>query len=199
MCQSHTSILVLLCSAALLVSVPLRAKAQLGGTNVTGGIYFDGNISFNGYDPAKGDVPAGSGYENTAGTTVAISDSAVEFGFYDGYNNDTADFSDLTLTVSDSIGAFSALPWEQTFTDPDFNGVFTKISDTFDNGGVTASISGDTITLNWAGTNAADVRDTAVFNVGSVLQVPEPSTWTLVAAGGVLAALVAWRKRFMRL
>ena len=188
--------LIVVCITSSLVSAPLHAKAQLAGTRVTGSIYFNGGFSSNGYDPADGAVPAG--FENTAGTTVPISDTAVEFGFADQYNADSADFTDVTLTLTDQVGGSGASPWVQTFTDPDFSGLITKLSDTFSNGGVTASALGDTITLNWPGTNATGVTYTAVFNVGSTLQVPEPSTGALVAAGGMLAALVTLRRRSTR-
>ena len=191
MYRKHASILVL-CSVSLLVSAPLRAKAQLGGTNVTGGIFFAGNFTSNGYDPANGSVPAYLGSENTAGTTVTISNTALEFAFSDGYNTDRANFTDLTLTVGDNVGDNGALPWEQTFTDPAFNGMLTKVSDTFD-GGVTASISGDTITLDWAG-SGPDHAFTAVFDVGSV---PEPSTWAMLGLGVGLLGL-ALRRRASR-
>ena len=191
MYHKHASILVLLCSFSLLVSAPLRARAQLAGTQVTGSIYFNGGFTIDGYDPKNGAVPAG--YENTAGTTVPISNTAVEFGFSDGYNVDTADFTYVTLTLTDQVNMNGAVPWQQTFTDPAFSGVVTKVSDTFDNGGVTASSSGDTIILSWAGTNTTDVTYTAVFDVGSVLQVPEPSTWALLAVGASLLGLTLRR------
>ncbi len=198
MYRKYSAILVTACITSLLASVPFRAKAQLGGTKVTGGIYFNyygSTFSPNGYDPANGNVPTAGSPENMAGTTVAISDSALEFAFLDGYNYDTADFTDSTLTISDSVGTNGALPWRQTFTDPAFNGFLAKVSDTFDDGGVTASILGDTITLNWGG-SAPDNVYTAVFDVGSVLQVPEPSTWALVAGGALLAAFA--RRRLAR-
>ena len=178
---------------SLLVSAPLGAKAQLAGTRVTGSIYFNGGFSSNGYDPVDGAVPAG--FENTAGTTVTISNTAVEFGFADMYNADSADFTDLTLTVRDQVGGSGASPWVQTFTDPGFSGLVSKVSDTFGNGGVTASALGDTITLNWAGTNATGVTYAAVFNIGSTLQVPEPSTWALLGLGSVGMLGVILRRR----
>ena len=192
MYHKYTPILVLLCGASLLVSAPLRAKAQLAGTDVTGSIYFNGGFTIDGYDPKNGAVPAG--YENTAGTTVPISNTAVEFGFSDGYNFDTADFTSVTLTLTDQVNMNGAVPWQQTFTDPDFSGVITKTSDTFDDGGVTASASGDTLTLNWAGTNATDVTYTAVLDVGSALQVPEPSSWAMIGLGAGLLVLSLHRR-----
>ena len=192
MYRPAASILILCGSAALFVSAPLRANAQLSGTQVTGHIYFDGGFTIDGYDPNHGAVPPG--YENTAGNTVTISDTAVEFGFSDSYNFDTADFTDLTLTLSDQVNNNGAVSWEQTFTDPDFSGVVTPVADTFDNGGVTANVSGDTLIFDWVGTDATNVTYTAVFNVGSVLEVPEPSTWALLAAGGMLLAVAGRRQ-----
>ena len=79
-----------------------------------------------------------------------------------------------------------------TFTDPAFSGeAFKKVSDTFDDGGLNGSLSGDQITLTWPANlgdeNPATMK--AVFNigaagsVGSGSSVPEPSTWALMLLG----------------
>ncbi len=52
------------------------------GTSVTGELLFDGDPAEL-LDPANLEVPGG--YLNTAGTTVTISDPAVEFGFQDAH------------------------------------------------------------------------------------------------------------------
>ena len=86
--------------ATLLAVAPTCRAAGVTGTSVTGNLFF-GSLPNNYFDPNNGFVP--SGYLNTAGTTVSIASPAVEFGFNDGLNFDTANFSAFQFTLEDSV------------------------------------------------------------------------------------------------
>lgn len=166
------------------------AKASpILGSQVTGTINF-GGPGTNYFDPVNGFVPAG--FLNTAGPTVTIADPAVEFGFEDGANRDTADFTGTQLIITDLVKS-GAANWTMTFQDSAFVGAtLTEISDNFPTGGLTATLVGDTITVTWAGTNTPG-NFTGVFDLAPAA-VPEPST---IAAFGLLGAcgLVYVRRR----
>ena len=155
---------LVLTAAAIVVlaSGPVRA-ASLIGTQVTGALDIIGYMQ-NWFDPANGRVPAG--YLNAAGTTVTISSNAVEFGYSDGSATITAEFTGTQLIVTDHpllTGDFN--PMQLAFT----NSAFTNLSvaaDSFPNGGLSGTLSGAVIRLNWAGgdlTSGQSVQ--AVFNV----------------------------------
>jgi hypothetical protein len=151
-------------AAAILfvTSGPVRA-ATLVGTQVTGSLDFIGYMR-NFFDPANGGVPAG--YLNAAGTTVTISSNAVEFGFSDGTATVTADFTGTQLIVTDQplrTGQFN--PMQMVFTDSAFTNL-SAASDSFPNGGLSGSLAGAVITLNWSGGNLTNGQSVqAVFNV----------------------------------
>jgi hypothetical protein len=182
---------ITICSTAMVVGlsvyVPTARGANLLGASVTGSIHF-ANYPSNYYDPANGFAPVPPGYLNSLpGTnTVTIQDPAIEFGFWDIANLDTADFTDTPLIISDVVKGNGANNWIQTFTSPVFAGI-GKVADNFE-GGVNATLVGNTITLTWAGTHATNETLTAVFNI----TVPEPSTLALLALGAF--GLLACRK-----
>jgi hypothetical protein len=106
---------------AFLCTAP--AKADLVGTSVTGSFVY-GGFSGNCFAPSStscaGAPPAGD--ENTAGTTVPISATLVEFGYSDDANSDAANFTGTGLTITDDV-LFGAVPWVMTFTDTAFTGL----------------------------------------------------------------------------
>jgi hypothetical protein len=181
----RTTIIALLAATAF---VSTSANAALLGRQVNGTINFGSN-PLNYYDPANGFVPAGFG--NSSGQPVTIG-GGVEFGFDDGANRDTADFSDTQLTIRDEVFS-NALNWTQTFTlvgGPAFSSI-ALVSDSFVPG-LTWTLNSGTITINWAGTGSPN-DFTAVFDVG-VNAVPEPASWALMIGGfGLVGA--AMRRR----
>jgi len=158
--------------------------ATLVGTQVTGALYFPGYPN-NYFDPAHGLVPAG--YLNVAGPTVTIASNAVEFGYADGTVTITADFTRAQLVVTDNpqlTGHYN--PIQMDFTNAAFSNL-TTVSDSFP-GGMTGSLSGDVITLNWAGgdvTNGQSLQ--VVFNVN----VP-PSPLLHIQLTSANAAVISW-------
>jgi hypothetical protein len=179
--------------AALLVGTlfaSASANAQLLGRQVNGSIMFGAN-PLNFYDPANGFVPGGFG--NSGGQPVTI-DGGIEFGFFDGANRDTADFSNTQLTIRDEVLS-SAANWKQTFTlvgGPAFSSI-ALVSDAFIPG-LTFSLNAGTIEINWAGTNSPN-DFTAIFNVGVGPAIPEPASWALMIGGFALMGAALRRAR----
>ncbi|MBE7158532.1 MAG: PEP-CTERM sorting domain-containing protein [Rhodospirillales bacterium] len=189
------SVLFPLLTAALVTAAHTNRAAGLIGTSVNGSLTF-GSAATNYFDPNNGFVPPG--YLNTSGTTVSIASPAVEFGFADGDNTDTANFSAFQFTLEDTVTASASVsvsdnPFTMTFTDPAFSGLtLNKVTDFFP-GGLTYSLVGSTITVHWAGGSVRTNDDyTSTF---TLVAVPEPSGWAMVSLGAAGAGLVALRRR----
>lgn len=84
----------------LLSACALPCSASLLGTEVTGSLTFTGDPS-NYFDPGYGFVPAG--YLNVSGSSVTVSNPAIEFGFDDGSSLISADFLNNKLVLNDVI------------------------------------------------------------------------------------------------
>ena len=138
----------LLALASAFVTTATVRATTLVGTQVTGALYITGYPA-NYFDPVNGLVPPG--YMNSAGTTVTISTNAVEFGYFDGTTTITADFgaAQLIVTFSPTVSG-SYLPVQWAFTNSAFSSL-SKVSDNFPYGGCHGSLSGNVISLNWAG------------------------------------------------
>ena len=144
----RTTCISVLTAVAMVSLTTATVRATLIGTQVTGALYFVGYPQ-NWFDSANGRVP--SGYLNVAGTTVTIASNAVEFGYAESTAMITADFTGAGLTVTDTpLLSGNYNPIRLVFTNSAFSTLST-VSDTFPNGGMTASLSGDVITLSWAG------------------------------------------------
>ena len=159
------------------------AWADLIGTTVTGSLQFGGG-GLNYYDPANGFVPA-SGYLNSSpgGPTVTIAELAIEFGFSDSLNTDTANFTNTQLIFTD-VSTGGSGPYTLTFTDSAFDGVSMATSTL---PGMTYSFNDDshTITIDlpnyvsagtWSGTFDVVTEDERS-------PTPEPATLWLFGAG----------------
>ncbi|MFO0969316.1 MAG: PEP-CTERM sorting domain-containing protein [Gemmataceae bacterium] len=187
------------------------ARADLIGTSVSGQMKIDGDVTnSNWFDPAKGKVPAG--FLNTAGTTVQISGSAVEFGFDDGpgafTNRNTADFNGSSLTLQDISSSGVSASITYIFVDSALNGLALSTGSNSFPSGLTASLVGDTLTIVTPQfsflPDTSSKSFTAVFNFNGTSNggggngsgptaTPEPTTLALMIFGGV--ALVGLQRR----
>ena len=118
---------------------------------------FTGGNPNNYFDPANGYVPS-SGYLNSAGTTVTIF-------FATGGSSDfrtlptriSLNLARPQFTIEDvlaSTAGGSDNPFTMTFVDTAFADelpVLVQATDSFPNGGLTDTLIGDEITINWAG------------------------------------------------
>jgi len=173
-------------TVAFALSIAAGTSA-MAATTINGEIYFGGG-STNYYDPANGFVP--TGVNNEAGLPVTV-DGGTEFGYEDSANLDAADFTSKHLTITDLVFE-DAAPWEQRFTasTPGFFNNLTLVSTNFT--GLTYSVTGNTLKLNWGGTDSPDLF-TADFSFGSA--VPEPATWAMLIGGFGLAGGALRRRR----
>jgi hypothetical protein len=174
---------------ALLSLSASTLRADAIGTPVTGTLNFTGHGTTNYWDPANGFVPPGFG--NSGGSVTVPIGSGVEFGFNDGVNQDTADFTGTTLTISDEAFAGGSNSYVMTFTDPAFLG-FTAV----DNGlGLGLSFSGHTVTLTFPGGNIKGT-ESSTFDFTSTTPIPEPGTLALMATGLLgVAGLIHSKRR----
>jgi hypothetical protein len=177
---------------ALVAGGATTSAATLIGTSVTGSVKFGINTR-NYFDASNSFVPPTGFLNSPPGTpTVTIASPAIEYGF--GFGSDTkisADFGANTLTLSEQIPAALLEAQHFTFTDSAFAGLsLTETSDTFSHGGVTGTLVGNTLSIEWpGGPIAAPQHVTAVFT----FSVPEPASLGLLGIAAV--TLTARRPR----
>ena len=157
--------------------------ALLIGTSVTGNLSFSGSPT-NSFNPSAGGVPAG--YLNTAGPTVTVAEPAIEFGYADAANWDTANFTDNQLLIQDQAlsGFVGNSPFTMTFTDAAFAGLMpVLVTNTF-SPAPTASITGTTLTVSYPASNATvNVPNTLALTLYNFAPVPEPTSMAVLGLG----------------
>jgi hypothetical protein len=167
------------------------AFAGLLGTQVSGVLNFDGN-PFNYYDPANGFVPAGYGNSTSPNNVVIQPYPNGTFGFMDGANTDVSNFTNTTLTFTDTVTLSDGnAPIQLMFTDTAFLGATVGlVSNNF--AGITESLVGDVLTLSIpAASVTAGETFSAVYSITTA--APEPGSLALLGAG--LAGLAFCRRR----
>lgn len=182
-------------SLALIAVISVAAYGSASAATTISGTLNFGSDSTNYYDPANLFVPAG--YGNFAGLPVTVG-AGVEFGFDDGLNLITADFTFTSLVITNVTGPDTggAAAWTQTFkagTAGLFDGL-TLINDTFLKG-VTYGLVGDTLTVSWVGTDLEDITGAVTFAFNGPSEVPLPAALPLFATILASGGLIAWRRK----
>lgn len=187
---------------ALMAGQASSAKAALLlGSSVSGSLQFPSfSTTTNFFDSSNGYVPPG--FLNSNGSTiVTIGEPAVEFGFDDTENQDSANFTDTTLTITNISIVGSGGSSIYSFNSSAFAGLtVTKTADTYVNGGVTFTFSDNTLTVT-----APAFRGLATTNVLSATftfarpvtanGVPEPSTVASLGLAGVIGLAARLRRK----
>ncbi len=160
-------------------------QAALLNTSVTGSLEFEGSSS-NFFDPIYNFVP--DGYLNSVGTTVTISNTAVEFGYNDSANLINANFTDNQLVISDLVEANGFnYPFTLQFTNAAFSGLtITTVSDNFP---LQYSLNNDVLTMNWSGGSVIGQTFVGTYDL---LSTPEPSSAGILLFSGL--AIVAFAR-----
>jgi hypothetical protein len=190
--MTKTLKLLVFSGASFLVAAS-PAWAGLLGTQVSGSMIING-AGPNYFDPANGyvDGPNGTfpgGSLNSAGTTVTISGTSVEFGYMDGANTDSADFTGSQLTLTDVAVNDGSLPITYSFTDTAFGSL--SLSTNSFGSGFSYSLVGDLITIN-TGDFQNNGTFQAVFNIGPNSVPDATSTGGLLGLG--LLSVAAFKR-----
>lgn len=153
-----------LCAAAAVLAFALPAQADNTGASVVGSLAFGPNGASGGQYWAPADAVIGSG---------------LEYFYEDDANIDTADFTATQLIITNTVQpGYGASGWKMTFAG--FSALSFVSSDFAP--GLTYGLTGNTIEINWLGSQDEDKSYTAVFNVTAGV-VPEPRTYALLLAG----------------
>ena len=197
--QPAMKLLRLLTFTAASIVATAPAFAGLIGATVTGTLSFNGGGG-NSFDPATGFVPPG--YGNSAPgnhVNVLISGAASEFGFGDAFTNPiVANFTDTQLIISSTYlipsNSTVLFPWMMTFSSSAFSGQSLGLVGQTYTPGLTSSLVGNLVTINWAGgSGGPNTPMQATFNIGT-LGVSDNGATALMLVG-VLLALAAGQRR----
>lgn len=171
---------------ASLFVTSISQAAFLNGTTVFGSATYGGGGP-NYFDAGNGFVPAGFGNSSPNGPSVVVG-PIVEFGYLDGASSIQANFSDtgLTLTFDPLITGSGFATQTYVFQDIAFVGAtVAQISNNFNNGGLTRTLVGNTLTLTYAG-GSVNASDVFVANFSITPQAPPPVGNAVPAPAGLL-------------
>jgi hypothetical protein len=170
---------------ALVLSGAAEA-AGLTGVQVDGTMNVSGLGSTNFFDPGLGSIPAG--YGNSTSPLAVTIGSGTEFGYADGANTDTADFTDSQLILTDiSNGGSAPITFSFTSTTPGGFAGLSLVSSDF-SVPLFYSLVGDTITVGWEESfftpRGQQQTFHATFDIApGAGAVPEPATWAMMLLG----------------
>ena len=166
----------MLVTALAAVSLLAMAPSAASATTIVGVLNFGGGAT-NFYSPGSALVGAG-----------------VEFNYVDGANQDSANFTANSLLLSDNVLSVAG-SWHQTFT-ADTAGFFNGASlgaNSFP--GLSWSVTNDTLTVDWAGTQSPGLRTANFSFEGGGPGVPEPATWMTMILGMAAIGVALRRAR----
>lgn len=177
-----------------LICMAANSDAILLGTSVTGSAKF-GSDPLNYFDSTNGFVPSGFTNSSLSSPTVTISATQTEFGYLDGAGPLSVNFTDTTLTLTETITVNGNYrPQTFSFNDVAFGTLtLSAVSNSFP-GGLVSSKNGSAIALAWAGASITSQSTyTAVYSFAKASPVPEPGTWI---AGVAIIVSLAWNAVF---
>jgi hypothetical protein len=182
-----------LLSVALLCISAGTMRADGLGTPVTGTLNLSGLGDTNWFNSAYGFVPAGYGNSNNPNNTTVVIGAGNDFGFSNGNDLITVNFTADTLTITDTCVPESCnlSSFNIALTDPSFLGFIQYAGDegfggnNFSDGTFVTSFNSDS--FKGSGTATEILGYTAV---------PEPGTLGMMATG-LLGAAGVIRRRFI--
>jgi len=181
-------------AALMLAAVAMPAWAgSLLGIVVHGEMLVSGNGGINSFDPAVGFVPAIYG-NASQGTNVVTVDPGIEFGYLDGLNTITADFTGNRLILADfSVGGAAAINYRFTALTPGAFGSIQLLSN--DLSRLSWSLDGDVLTIEVGAINSSEIRQyQATFAIGPAA-APEPASWAMMLSGfGLIGGAMRTRR-----
>jgi uncharacterized repeat protein (TIGR01451 family) len=168
-------------------------------TQISSSYFSPSNPETNLFDPAQGNVPAS--YLNAAGTTVTISEPAIEYGEQTDTALTTANFTATQLILTNTpirsglnlIGASRF-----TFTNSAPVTGFDLLSSNFADASSSTSLTGQSFTIDWGEFVASSSPQIAIFDAitpQAPANMPEPGTIQFLAfASGVIIMYLLRRR-----